>query len=136
MNNKKIYMALVACVAGIISFTSPALSVELPEVKQDKGVIIFYRLSSFKGKAIRFNINHSEGSAGQLLSGTYLYLYLKPGEHKFWSQAISQDSISINVQAGKKYYVKGEVLMGVFAGRPRFTHMPEAEALADLDKLK
>jgi len=70
------------------------------------------------------------------LSGTFLYVYLKPGEHKFWSQVISQDSITINVQAGKKYYVKGDVLMGAFAGRPRFIHMPEAEALADLDTLK
>ena len=36
---------------------------------------------------------------------------------------ISQDAITLNVEAGKTYYVKGEMLMGVSAGRPKFTQM-------------
>jgi len=138
MKNIKIYVyvSLVAFLVGINFYPTFTIAANVPEAKSDKGLVIFYRLSGFKGKAIRFNINHAEGSLGQLLSGTYLYKYVEPGQHKFWSQAISQDSITINVEAGKKYYVKGEVGMGVFAGRPQFTQMSESDALADLERLK
>ena len=130
------YFCLVSFLTGVFLWPSITLAVNLPEVKPDQGLVIFYRLSGFKGKAIRFNLNDAEGSVGQLLSGTYLYKFLPPGQHQFWSQAISQDSITINVEAGKKYYVKGEVAMGVFAGRPKFIQMPEVDALTDLSKLK
>jgi len=136
MNKRKIYVILISIIFIISLFSAKTLAIDLPEVKQDKGLVIFYRLSGFKGKAIRFNLNHSEGSMGQLLSGTYLYKYLEPGEHQFWSQAISQDSITIKVEVGKTYYVKGEVKMGVLAGRPQFTKISESAALDDLDKLK
>lgn len=136
MNSKKIKTFLVLLIAAMSAWTTSALTADIPQAKPDKGLVIFYRVSSFKGGAIRFNLNHSEGSIGQLLSGTFLYKYLDPGEHSFWSQAISQDSITLNVEAGNTYYVKGDVRMGVFAGRPKFTQMPESQAKADLAKLK
>ena len=117
-------------------FPTSALTSDLPQAKEEKGLVIFYRLSNFKGKAIRFNINHSEGSLGQLLSGTFMYKYLEPGEHSFWSQAVSQDSIAINVGPGKTYYVKGEVKMGLIAGRPQFKQMSESAALSDIERLQ
>ena len=132
----KTYISFIIFVIVTSFYPTVTIAANLPEAKNDKGLVIFYRPSAFKGKAIRFNLNHTEGSLGQLLSGTYLYKYFEPGEHKFWSQAISQDSITINVEAGKKYYVKGEVGMGIFAGRPQFTQMSESDALADLEQLK
>jgi hypothetical protein len=118
---------------------APALAVELPQAKPDKGLVIFYRMNLFTGKAIRFNINHTTGTLGQLLAGTMLYKYVPPGEQKFVVQSPSvdgQDSITINVEAGKIYYVKGEVLMGWPAGRPKFSQVQESQAKTDLAKLK
>ncbi len=131
----RIHLYLFSFIFALALSPSLAMAANIPEVDEDKGLVVFYRLSAFKGKAIRFNLNHAEGSVGQLLSGTYLYKSLKPGQHQFWSQAISQDSITINVEAGKKYFVKGEVGIGLFAGRPQFTQMSESAALADLGKL-
>jgi len=136
MKKIKILFGIVSLLVITSTFPVYVFAANLPEAKADKGLVIFYRLSGFKGKAIRFNLNYAEGSMGQLLSGTYLYKYLEPGEHQFWSQAISQDSITVNVEAGKKYYVKGEVRMGVLAGRPKFTQMPESDAVTDLKQLK
>ena len=59
---------------------------------------------------------------------------LAPGQYDFWSQAISQGSITVTVEAGKTYYIKGEVQMGVLAGRPKITQVPESDALAELSK--
>ena len=136
MNNKRANTFLVLLVVAMSAWTAPALTAEIPQAKPDKGLVIFYRLSSFKGSAIRFNLNHSSGLIGQLLSGTLLYKYLDPGEQTFWSQVISQDSITLNVKAGMTYYVRGDVRMGAFAGRPKFTQLSESQAKADIAKLK
>lgn len=128
-------LSLAIGLFALAGCSSPQIAENLPEPEADKGLVIFYRASAFKGKAIRFNINHAEGTLGQLLAGTYLYKHLEPGEHSFWSQAISQDSITVNVEAGHTYYVKGEVQMGVLAGRPKFTQMSESDALKDLSSL-
>ena len=113
MNSKKVISFLVLLPVAMSAWVTPVLSAELPQAKPDKGLAVFYRLSSFKGGAIRFNLNHSEGFIGQLSNGTFLYKYVDPGEHTFWSQAISKDSITLKVEAGKIYYVKGEVRMAV-----------------------
>jgi len=109
---------------------------EVPEPKEGQGLVVFYRLSNFKGKAIRFNINHAEGTLGQLLSGTYVFKHVDPGEHTFWSQAISEDSITLSVEAGQTYYIQGTVKMGVLAGRPKFKQVSESKAKEGLAKLE
>ena len=136
MKRNKKWFYLYLCGLMITLSWKPVYAAELPQAKPDKGLIIFYRLNNFKGKAIRFNLNHEEGFIGQLLSGTLIYTYVEPGEHKFWSQAISQDSIQLSVQGGKVYYVKGVVKMGVYAGRPTFTQVGEEQAKKEIATLK
>ena len=112
-----------------INSATPA---ELPQLETGKGLVVFYRLGKFGGSAIRFNLNHAEGFMGQLLNDTWLYKSVEPGAQTFWSQVISQDSITISVEVGKTYYVKGVVKMGVLAGRPTFVQVSEQEGLKDL----
>jgi hypothetical protein len=111
---------------------NPARSADLPQLESGKGLVVFYRLGKFGGGAIRFNLNHAEGFMGQLLNDTWLYKSVEPGAQTFWSQVISQDAITISVEAGKTYYVKGVVKMGVLAGRPTFVQVSEQEGLKDL----
>jgi hypothetical protein len=127
---------LIVCFSIIVgSLSVPSSAAEVPQADSDKALVVFYRVKSFKGGAIRFNVQYSEGLIGTLGSGTYLYKQLGPGQYQFWSQVISQDSITLNVEAGKTYYVKGETQIGVFAGRPKFTQVSESQAKADLAKL-
>jgi len=65
MNSKKANTFLVLLIVAMSTWATPALTAEIPQAKPDKGLVIFYRLSSFKGSAIRFNLNHSEGLIGQ-----------------------------------------------------------------------
>jgi hypothetical protein len=104
----------------------------------DSGTVIFYRPSAFKGKAIRFNINHFGKPVGQLLSGTKIELPVPAGEHVFTTSAPSldgQDSVTITVEAGQKHYIKGDVRLGWPAGRPKFTVMSETAAQSELAQL-
>lgn len=139
MHTKRLSIFLISSVVALIAFSAPALTAELPTAQPDKALIIFYRNSSIKGKAIRFEINDSgKRSIGTLRSGTIIHEYLEPGEHTFMVRSPSvdgQDSITLNVEEGKIYYVKGEILWGWPAGRPKFIQKSESEALADLGKL-
>jgi len=89
---------------------------------------------------MRFEITDTaKGSIGFLSNGTFLHQDLEPGNHTFTVRAPSvngQDSITLNVEAGKIYYVKGEILWGWPAGRPKFAQMSESQAKADLEKFK
>ena len=136
MKNNKTIAFLALTVVSMHAWVNPVWPVEIPEAKPDQGLVIFYRLSSFKGGAIRFNVNHATGSIGILGSGTFLYKYLDPGEHTFWSQVISKDAIKIKVEAGKTFYIQGKVKMGVYAGRPKFEKVKESKATEDLAKLE
>ena len=128
LSNKLLLLVFVSTGFWINSAT-PA---ELPQLETGKGLVVFYRLGKFGGGAIRFNLNHSEGSIGQLLNDTWLYKSVEPGAHTFWSQAISKDSITISVEAGRTYYVQGVVKMGLVAGRPTFIQVSDEEGLRDL----
>ena len=129
----------VSILAAVMILSLPILhaqSAEPPQVKEDKGLIIFYRKSALKGGAIRLNLNHGQEPIGALKSGTTLHRYVEPGQHTFWSQAISKDSVTLDVVAGKTYYIKGVVQLGLVAGRPKLTVVPESEAKAAIAKLK
>ncbi|MBL3591160.1 MAG: DUF2846 domain-containing protein [gamma proteobacterium endosymbiont of Lamellibrachia anaximandri] len=121
MKSKKASTLLIVLIIVMSAWATPVYTAEIPQAQPDKGLIVFYRLDKFGGKAIRFNINHPGGAIGQLLSGTLLYKYFDPGAQTFYSQVISQDAIIVNVEAGKIYYVRGDVKMGLLAGRPNFT---------------
>ena len=108
---------------------------QVPQADPDKGLVVFYRVKNFKGGAIRFNVHHSQGVIGTLTNGSFLYTYVEPGQQTFWSEVISQDSVTLTVEAGKTYYVRGETKLGVYAGRPRLVTVPESQAKADLEKL-
>jgi hypothetical protein len=112
-----------------------ALPAQVPQADADKALIVFYRVKNFKGGAIRFNVHSAQGVIGTLTNGSFLYTQVEPGQHTFWSEVISQDSVTLTVEAGKTYYVRGETKLGIYAGRPRLVEVPESQARADLSTL-
>lgn len=124
---------LTACVGGQEAGTvmQTGSSFEAPA---GKALVVFYRPASFAGGAIRFHVQHADGPVGQLTSGAVLQKVVNPGEHSFWAQAISQDAISIQARASQTYYVRGDVRMGIYAGRPKFTQVSETTALQDMSR--
>jgi hypothetical protein len=112
-----------------------AVTATVPEAKPDQALVIFYRPKKTAGSAIRFEVNYAQGSMGSLGNGTMLYRYFEPGQYQFWSQVISQDAITLNVEAGGVYFVEAETKMGVYAGRPKFARVDEATGRAGVARL-
>jgi len=45
------------------------------------------------------------------------------------------DLITLDIDAGETYFVRGEILIGWPAGRPRLTQEQESRAIKDIEKL-
>jgi hypothetical protein len=51
---------------------------------------------------------------GVTKSDSYIYAYVSPGEHVFWSKAENVNAIRIRVEAGKTYYIQQHVRPGAW----------------------
>jgi hypothetical protein len=134
----RIIICLVSLSVSISLYSTPAVSASLPEVKPDKGLVVFYRSKSMKGAAIHMLIKSSDGAAGNLTSGSMFYKYYEPGQRTFdvsTPSVAGSDLITLDIDAGETYFVRGEILMGWPAGRPRLTQEQESRAVQDIGKL-
>jgi hypothetical protein len=136
---KKIIVCLISLAVSISLQSMPAFAASLPEAKPDKGLVVFYRLKRAKGAAIRFQITESGGvSTGTLTNGSMFYKYYQPGQKIFdvsTPSVAGSDLITLDIVAGKTYFLRGEILWGWPAGRPKFSQEQESRALQDVGKL-
>lgn len=100
--------------------------------EEGKGTVVFYRKKKFSGGAITFNIQDSERNYGPMKNGDVLSISVEPGTRTFFSQVLSADAITINVEEGRTYYVKAMVKVGFYAGRPKFEQVDEKTALKQI----
>ncbi len=138
MNTKRwsVLFSILACTLLVLSVKAEE------EVKKPskKGTVIFYRTRSAKGGAIRLRITDGNNAdVGHLTNGSKIVKELPAGEVTFVVTSPSiggKDSVTIKVEAGKTYYVKGQALMGWPTARPKFTLMDEKKGKAESDKIK
>lgn len=126
-------LATLFCLLASMATVMPIMAEEKEQKKDDegpqKGTVIFYRSRSMKGGAIRLNIaGGDKGTVGLLRNGSKLIKEFPAGEFTFvvTSPSIAgRDDVTIKIEAGKTYYVKGQALLGWPAARSKFTLMDE-----------
>jgi hypothetical protein len=128
-------ISLLPVLLGALFPPGPALAASVPEVMPDKGLVVFYRPRRMTGAAITYSVDHANGTLGILTNGGVLYKYFEPGHHTFYSQVLSGDTVIIEVEAGKAYFVQGLVKLGVAVGRPNFKRVDEATGRAAVSGL-
>lgn len=119
-----LFLGLIFCL-----FVGFDLVAQVPEPKEGKSLIVFYRKKKMSGGAIRFNVQDSQRTYGNLKNGGVMYVNLDPGEHTFYSKVLSEDAITLLTEADNVYYVKATIKVGYYAGRPRFEQVDEKTAL-------
>jgi len=119
MNNKLANTFLILTIVVMSAWITPGLKAETPEAEEQKGLIVFYRVKKGAGSAIPIGVHYSGGSVGTLKNGASFQKYFAPGEYTFWSKVITEDSVTLTVEAGNTYYIRGDVRMGFYIGRPK-----------------
>lgn len=111
---------------------STDLQAQNNQTEEGKGTVVFYRIKKFSGGAITFNIQDSERNYGPLKNGGKITVNVDPGERTFFSQVLSSDAVTLNIEANKTYYVKAVVKVGYYAGRPKLTQVDEKTAKKEM----
>lgn len=71
---------------------------------------------------------------GVTKSDSYIYAYVSPGEHVFWSKAENINAIRMRVEAGKTYYIQQHVQLGVWKMAVELEVLDEPEATRLLEQ--
>jgi len=69
------------------------------------------------GSAIKLPLLLDNESIGDTGPHTYAFRQIEPGKHTITSKAEKDATIDFTAEAGKNYYVRQEVKMGVWAAR-------------------
>ena len=103
-----------------------------PEAKPDQALIYFYRTPGFIGSTYRFQVSEGKQVVGAMAQDSYFYVFAAPGKHTYIVDDRNEEqgsSITLDVQAGKTYYVRVDVEYEVLGGKPVFTEVSRAEAM-------
>ncbi|MDO5538274.1 MAG: DUF2846 domain-containing protein [Desulfovibrionaceae bacterium] len=102
-------------------------------------VIYFVRESAFTGGGISYFVCEDTVRIGLLKSGTYFIYKTTPGKHTYHAETEARAAVTLDVEAGKTYYVEGGISIGMWAGQPRLAEVTEPVArqlIPDLDYVR
>ena len=83
-----------------------------PGAPADKGLVYVVR-PSLAGSRIQTRLAVDGTWMGANYGNNYFFLTLTPGEHLFCSQASDRSVVTMNVEAGKIYYLQQTVTTGM-----------------------
>jgi hypothetical protein len=106
------------------------------EVKEDKGLIYIYRPNNFCGAGVSYDVKVGENPITTLYNGGYFPYFSNPGEVEFWAKTESKSAVTLDVNNGETYYIKGTVGVGFFVGRPHLIVVDPNIAEEEISKCK
>lgn len=109
---------------------------EVEVVPPNKGLVYIYRPSSFIGGGVSYDVKVGEDPIATLYNGGYYPYFSEPGEVEFWARTESKSAVTLDVEVGKNYFVKGTVGVGLLVGRPHLTIVSDEIGLAEIAECK
>lgn len=77
------------------------------------------------GAALSKSVTLNGKMAGTTAADTYFWFHVKPGTHKVVSDNNLDNTITINAQAGKNYFIWQEMKMGLLVGGTKLSVVDE-----------
>jgi Protein of unknown function (DUF2846) len=100
-----------------------------------KGQIVFFRPSGFLGMALYFKIRENGTELGKLTNGAYFVATVDPGKHTYDAQTENKDHLTLEVDDGETYYVRGGMKMGLIVYEASITPSDQATFEQDFKHL-
>jgi hypothetical protein len=96
--------------------------------------LICYREKKFAGSALSYTIWLDGAEVADLKNGTYFVIRATPGEHKLHADE-EEDEFAFVVEAGKTYYYRAEMTVGVWKGHGRLAPVEASFGEMEFKKL-
>jgi hypothetical protein len=96
----------------------------LPE-NADYAVVYFYRPKNLAGSALGYKIRHNEDEViGKVRNGEMFEFRTQVfGNHTFWAKTEKTSSLELDIEPGKEYFVRCNLKLGAFVGRPNIVEV-------------
>lgn len=130
--------------SGIILFSGCSVSgpafTRIDEIPKQKAVIFLYRPSSCFGGAVSYKVwqdgINNNNPFVTIKPGGYFPYYADQGKVVLKAKTEAEKSITVDVVAGKTYYVLCDVSVGILVGRPSFKLIENEKAEKEIQKCK
>lgn len=130
-----IMLLAVLFTAGCAPALGPAFQ-RIDKVSEGMGLIYIYREKEFVGSGVSYDVKVGETVITTLYNGGYYPYVVKPGEVELWARTESKTAVTVDVKAGEVYFVKGEVGIGFFVGRPHLRVVPREKGEKEIAECK
>jgi len=110
---------------GALAEAAIAEDVQLPP-SANVGTVVFFRSPKLAGFGTRYRVREDDRELGKLSRATYFTIEVPAGTHHYWAFYEGPDLITIDVEPGETYYVRGELTLGVLNPHPNLTPSDKA----------
>jgi hypothetical protein len=102
-----------------------------------KALVVIYREKEYRGSLRGMYVTANDKRIGGVSNGTYFIHELAPGTHVFAveDRLGKHPSRALTLEAGKRYYLRTELKMGVWDAQPYLTIVHDAEGQAAIKDL-
>ncbi|MGL4315910.1 MAG: DUF2846 domain-containing protein [Pseudomonas sp.] len=98
-----------------------------PTPPENQAGVYIFRDSSL-GPALKKTVKIDNDVVGETAMNTYFYRVVSPGQHVLATESeFSDNTISLNAEAGKNHYVRQSIKVGVFVGGAKLEEVSETE---------
>jgi hypothetical protein len=104
-----------------------------PDPEHGKALVYIYRSGVLAG-AVQTKAAVDGKWIGANLGNNYFFVQLAPGEHYICSKAENNSILTLNVEAGKTYYVRQEISIGTTKARNFAVLMDDEKGKKEMDK--
>ena len=94
-----------------------AEDVQLPP-SANVGTVVFFRSPKLAGLGTRYKVREDDRELGKLSRATYFTVQVPAGTHHYWAFYEGPDLITLDVEPGETYYVRGELSQGLLNPHP------------------
>ena len=106
-----------------------------PQIKEDKALIYVMR-PSFVGFAVPFKVYLDNKPVGLTKGKSYFFFYTSPGKHIIKTAAGNTTEIPLELEAGKKYYIKQDIILDAILPKNKAQIVSEEEGEKIIKKTK
>lgn len=105
----------------------------VPEAPPDKALVFVVRPTLW-GNKIQTKLAVDGQWKGVNRGNNYFFFTLDPGEHHFCSDSENRSLVTLNVEAGKTYYLQQKIRVGFWKARNKLAVLDEAEGKKGLSE--
>lgn len=131
-----IAVLLLAFVAPVnFSETVAGQSEDQSRTSDTNALIYVYRYKQFIGYMVEPSVYCNEAQLARMDNGRYFKVILSPGTYTFRSND-KQSGIEMELKGGEEYYIRVEIVEGLFKQRGRLVLMAKEQGAYEIKKLK